>query len=411
MPKGVVEEEVVADAQATSDGVTVLVIIQLVLQFALKGSIDDLWSFFLIMQLIAYMSIYETPIPANIEIYVSEFRKLVKFEILKPDNLLGLVSPGLTLQSLIESSQTTLSASMESSGVQSSNFFVNMAVYIGVLLVFIVALLAFVILRNISKLKKKVEPILQGIIKKTFWNNIIRSVSISYLETAISLLVAVLTLEEADNLISLSPLMLYLVAYPTICTVVLLINFDQLGTKEMQDRIGKMYVDISLTREHWAILFYPVFIFRRLLFVMIPLCFQGQDFFQLQFLIFFNSLYIIFYAYLRPHIYSRLGYLEIINEFLFLVMSYHFLTFTLFNIDISSKYSMGFSYLAWMALLILLNFVNIALNSIRKFKRRQELKRLKKAMEVRKVNLELIEHAKKEIEDLDLRSMVTRSNF
>ena len=64
------------------------------------------------------MSIYETPIPANVEIYVAEFRKLVKFEILKPDNILGLVKPGLTLQSLIDDSQSTLSASMESSGVK-----------------------------------------------------------------------------------------------------------------------------------------------------------------------------------------------------------------------------------------------------------------------------------------------------
>jgi len=58
------------------------------MQIMLKGSLDDLWNFFLILQLIAYMSIYETPIPANVEIYVGEFRKMIKFEILKPDNLL-----------------------------------------------------------------------------------------------------------------------------------------------------------------------------------------------------------------------------------------------------------------------------------------------------------------------------------
>jgi len=44
------------------------------------------------------MSIYETPLPANIEIFVGEFRKLIKFEILKPDNLIGIFWPGVTLQ-------------------------------------------------------------------------------------------------------------------------------------------------------------------------------------------------------------------------------------------------------------------------------------------------------------------------
>lgn len=56
------------------------------------------------MQLIAYMSIYDTSIPANVEIYVTEFRKMVKFEILKPDNMLQFIEPGLTLQSLIANS-------------------------------------------------------------------------------------------------------------------------------------------------------------------------------------------------------------------------------------------------------------------------------------------------------------------
>ena len=72
------------------------------MQIALKGSINDLWGFFLMIQLVAHMSIYETPIPANIEIYVGEFRKLVKFEILKPDFILGLFKPGLTIASLIQ---------------------------------------------------------------------------------------------------------------------------------------------------------------------------------------------------------------------------------------------------------------------------------------------------------------------
>jgi hypothetical protein len=66
-------------------------IIQMVLQLFLKGSVDDIWGLFLIMQLIAYMSIYDINIPGNVEIYVEEFRKLVAFEILKPDSLIKVV--------------------------------------------------------------------------------------------------------------------------------------------------------------------------------------------------------------------------------------------------------------------------------------------------------------------------------
>jgi hypothetical protein len=68
----------------------------------LKGSIDDMWNLYLMMQLIVNFSMYDTPIAANIEVYNNEFRKLVQFEILQPDNLLGIFWPGVTVQSLIE---------------------------------------------------------------------------------------------------------------------------------------------------------------------------------------------------------------------------------------------------------------------------------------------------------------------
>ena len=49
------------------------------------------------MQLIVFFSLYDTPISGNVEIYNEEFRKLVQFDILQPDNLLGIISPGTTV--------------------------------------------------------------------------------------------------------------------------------------------------------------------------------------------------------------------------------------------------------------------------------------------------------------------------
>ena len=126
---------------------------------------------------------------------MDEFRKLVKFEFLKPDNFLGLIQPGLTLQSLLEKSQVNFSASLEASGVQSSNFFVSMAVYISILLVFVVVLLILKVLKHFKQLKSKIEPLFKKILKATVWNNTIRSVTISYLETAISFHVSCQTIE------------------------------------------------------------------------------------------------------------------------------------------------------------------------------------------------------------------------
>lgn len=91
LPKGIIAEEVEAQAESTKQVMTAIMIVQIVLSGFLKGAIDDVWGMFLICQMIAYMSIYDTSIPANVEIYVGEFRKMVKFEILKPDPILGMI--------------------------------------------------------------------------------------------------------------------------------------------------------------------------------------------------------------------------------------------------------------------------------------------------------------------------------
>ena len=70
---------------------------------------------------------------------------------------------------------------------------------------------------------------------------------------------------------------------------------------------------------------------------------------------------------------------------------------------------MGISYLVWMGILISLNFVTLVFNRIKKYQRKKELKRLRKAFEIRRRNLQLIVEAKREIKDMELRFQVRRN--
>ena len=74
----------------------------------------------------------------------------------------------------------------ESSGFKSSSFVKNMAVYIfiivGVLLLIVVGLF----LRFFDKIQPKVDKALRDAANKFFFNNYVRSITITYLETAIS---------------------------------------------------------------------------------------------------------------------------------------------------------------------------------------------------------------------------------
>ena len=117
--------------------------------------------------------------------------------------------------------------------------------------------------------------------------------------------------------------------------------------------------------------------FRRLIFVMIPLIFKGNPGLQLSFLVFFSSLYLIWYTAIWPHDLKKLVYIEIVNECFFMLLNYHMLVFTLFNPDLETQYYMGWSYLVSMGLLILINLIYVATNVFLKASRTRHLKKLR----------------------------------
>ena len=63
----------------------------------MKGAINDLISLYFTLQIICYISIYDTPLPSNTEIYMYEFTNMIEFKALKPDSIIGLVNPDFKL--------------------------------------------------------------------------------------------------------------------------------------------------------------------------------------------------------------------------------------------------------------------------------------------------------------------------
>ena len=66
-----------------------------------------------------------------------------------------------------------------------------MALYIGALVVFLLFVGTIILIKKIDSIRPKAQAMLKKIMKQTFWNNTISSISISYFETTISLHVAV----------------------------------------------------------------------------------------------------------------------------------------------------------------------------------------------------------------------------
>ena len=92
------------------------------------------------------MSIYVTNIPSNVEIYMQELRFMIKFEILKPDNILALFDSELTLKKIVKGQTEQMKGNFENTGYEMDNILINMSVYILIFVVFLLGILVLTLL-------------------------------------------------------------------------------------------------------------------------------------------------------------------------------------------------------------------------------------------------------------------------
>ena len=157
-----------------------LLIIQLIGALFLKGALDDIWGLFLTLQMISFLSIYNTPTPANVEIYITAFQDTVKFEVLKPDRLIGLFDPGFKLSTFLSPQNEIIQGDVANIG-ESKSLVANMSIFIVAIVFFILFVGALAVAMKVKKVRRKAQKLAASIKEKTFWNNTIRSITISYL--------------------------------------------------------------------------------------------------------------------------------------------------------------------------------------------------------------------------------------
>ena len=85
----------------TSNMVTTMMIMQIVISIFLKGALNDLWGLFFTLQILCYITIYDTVIPSSAEMYLNEVRKIIEFDIISPEGFMKLFDPEFNLQAFI----------------------------------------------------------------------------------------------------------------------------------------------------------------------------------------------------------------------------------------------------------------------------------------------------------------------
>ena len=170
-----------------------------------------------------------------------------------------------------------LQANVESSGMKNSSFLANVETFvsiIGCFLIFVVGLMVVSLCK--SCIQDFVKSELQRLKKKLFFGGKIKSYTVGYLQVMISFQVYAATLDMSyfwDHwllyLPKLAPLLL-VVVYPLVVIIVLKVFKKRLSDPRIRGAVGQLYEGVDLKGSSWGLIYYPMFLLRRFIFVMIP---------------------------------------------------------------------------------------------------------------------------------------------
>lgn len=333
MPKGVDPEKEEEKAEMSASALKAMMIVQIVLSVFLKGALDDLWGLYFTLQIMCYMSIYDVNFPASANMYVEEFTKIIEFDILEPEGMIGIFVPDFDLRAFVTGTAIAMNKDQEASVIKDLQVYLLLAGFVVIVLIF--AAIGYVCFQ---KYKEKIKAKVTKAIDKFFWNGSTQSLLVSYAQVAMSTAVELKMIMRQSRYLTSSS---YMVG--AACSIYLvggMLNMfyhlnkikHRLDLKETKDHYSEMYKGIYHKNNKIRIFYWPFFLFRRIVFFAIPVLIYKSTTIQLQALCFFTSLYIVVVVHVRPHSDRNNTRLEIVNEIAIMVQCYHMFCFTEFNL-------------------------------------------------------------------------------
>ena len=155
--------------------------------------------------------------------------------------------------------------------------------------------------------------------------------------------------------------------YPLLVLFVVFCFRHKLHQPNWRSKIGSFYDGININKSMMSIYYYPMFLMRRLLFVLLPIIFEGVEWHQIQSLIFVNLFFTMYYYNVQPHLEPNRRRVEMFNEFMVVILSYHLMTFTHFLNDVATQFMMGYSFIFALCLVLFLNVAYMIRNQIKRF--------------------------------------------
>ena len=192
-------------------------------------------------------------------------------------------------------------------------------------------LIASVILKKLGYSQK----ILKMIKGKLFWNTFLRTSLQSYIKTSFTVFTNLRLLKWAKffdvvkslGVLTAVPILLTL---PPFYAAVLYRNQINLGHDQMKAQIGSIYLEIR-TRNFLQLYYTVVFLLRRLLFIPLLIEFKDQSNILSCMFLAMNTTYLIYLYEALPHCSPKGRLMEVLNETLLQLITYHVYAVTFRN--------------------------------------------------------------------------------
>lgn len=178
----------------------------------------------------------------------------------------------------------------------------------------------------------------------------------------------------SDTLISML-LLTFLISFIGFSFWIAKSNVDGDDQEEFEKKFGIIYARVNFQKSSWSKYYFTATMARKLLFVFIPLIFANADkVFPLQFGLFLSVLYTILIAKLDAVESKTEWKVELLSEYLILILFYHLMMFTDFVQDLETQYDSGYSYIAMIAFLVLINLIYIISTMIKDLIRQRKMR-------------------------------------
>ena len=233
---------------------------------------------------------------------------------------------------------------------QEASIFKDMKTIVAMIGLFIMFVTVVLILMKFNGLKERLRKMIDKIKHAMLWTGTIRTLDIAYLQiwmtVGIQINLRMKGSEFQSNVEWYTTIFasVILLIIPVHYTVFLTKYRSVLSSRAFKKQFEAMYAEIHSNKGKWNKYYIVVTMIRRILFALIPAIFYKYDYMKVQLLCLLSSLYIIWYAGVRPHIWNRRFRMEIFNECMIMLFNYHMIMFTDFCYDNKVQYLTGGSY-------------------------------------------------------------------